>query len=219
MGLSTNRKVKGYLKGIERRAWSAAQAQQKGSRESAFYFGIVSAARERLGTEPTPTNRQTWLYSVLPSMAHGWVFATEQIARNTENWDPPFQFVLPLPEDTKLYDLGKVRTSKTIWYDSVDDLDLALRLLERVATNSRRRDEVVTRLNNAREGFAHLWPRMNWKDSMFGRSLVAQCQYIITTVSTGDPARLQQEQHKAASLLATAKHFSPRWSWSVDNEH
>ena len=218
MGLSTNRKLNRYLKGIERDAWSASQAQPSGSRESAFYFGVMSAARERLGTESKPTNRQTWLYSVLPSMAHGWVFATEQIARNTENWDPRFRFVLPSPEETRLYDLGKVRTSRTIWNDSVDDLDLALRLLEPAPSSSRRRDEVVTRFNNAREGFAHLWPRMSWKDSTFGRSLVAQCHYVVSTIATGDPARLQQEQDKTASLLAAAKRFSPTWSWSVDNE-
>ncbi len=219
MGLFANRRVNSYLKDIDRAAWSAAQAQPKGSPESAFYFGVVSAARQRLGTEPRPTNRQTWLYSVLPSMAHGWVFATEQIVRNTEEWDPAFQFVLPLPPETKLYNRGRLRTSRTIWHDSVDDFDYALRLLGRASSKTGKRDEAVTRLNNAREGFAHLWPRMSWRDSTFGRSLVAQCQHVILTITIGDPARLQQEKDKAASLLATAKRCSPAWSWSVDNEY
>ncbi|MGA3149400.1 MAG: hypothetical protein ABSF33_18295 [Acidimicrobiales bacterium] len=219
MGLFTDRKVNRYLKGVERAAWSAAQAQPKGSPESAFYVGIVSAARQRLGTEPKPTDRQTWLYSVLPSMAHGWVFATEQIARNTEERDPTFQFVLPLPPETKLYNHGTLRTSRTIWHACVDDLEYALRLLGQAPSNSRKRDEAITRLDNAREGFAHLWPRMSWRDSTFGRSLVAQCQHVILTITTDDPARMQQERDRAASLLATAKGFSPTWSWSVDNEY
>ena len=64
--------------------------------------------------------------SVLPSIARGWIFAAEQIARNTERWDPTFQFVLPLPQETMLYDRGEPRTSKTTWNDSVDELSSAL---------------------------------------------------------------------------------------------
>ena len=219
MGLSTNRKVNRYLKGIERAAWSAAQAQPK------RFTRVGVLLRNHLGGQGTTGHR-----------ADSRPIGRPGCTRYSPRWpmagsSPPSRspatrkigihgssFVLPLPEETRLYDLGKVRTSKTIWSDSVDDLDLALRLLEQVPSNSRRRDEVVTRLNNAREGFAHLWPRMSWKDSTFGRSLVAQCQYVISTITTGDPARLQQEQDKAASLLAAAKRFSPRWSWSVDNE-
>ena len=35
-------------------------------------------------------------------------------------------------------------------------------------------------------------------------ALAAQCHYVVSTIATGDPARLQQEQDKTASLLAAA---------------
>jgi hypothetical protein len=218
MRLLAGRKINRYLKDIERDAHSLARAQPKGSREGAFYLGVVLAARQQSGAEAKPTNRQAWLDSVLPSIAHGWIFAAEQMARSTERWDPTFQFVLPLPEETKLYDLGERRTSKTIWNDSIYELDFALVLLDRGPSDFEQRDEVITRLDNAQAGFAHLWTRMTWEDSDVGRSLAAQCRCLILTVAAGDPARLREEQDKAAALLATAKGSSPHWNWSVDND-
>ncbi len=218
MDLFPSRKVRRYLQGIERTARSAVQEQPRNSPESAFYLGIVSAARQRLGTEPVPTNRQAWLDSVLPSLAYGWVFAAEQIARSTERWDPTFHFVMPGPSETRLYETGRVRTSRTLWYDSVDDLDLGLRLLERDPPSSGPRDEVMRRLGSARAGFAHLWPRLHWRESTFGRSLSAQCHQVILSITAGDRSRLQHEREDAISLLARARRFSPTWSWSIDNE-
>ena len=89
-------------------------------------------------------------------------------------------------------------------------------MLGKVGANIGRRDEVITRLDDAQAGFAHLWPRMARGDTDFVRSLAAQCRCLIQALAEGDLGRLHEEEQKAAPLLATAKRYSPNWNWSVD---
>jgi hypothetical protein len=211
MGLRKRYKSGGYVQKINEAAGQGIEAQADGTIEQQFYVGVMVAAQEAQHDRLVPPDRQAWLDNLNRATGYGWLITSALIFDVVKDGAPSTPYRLPpVPTEQQLEELGRPRTSTTIWYESLNGLETAIREVESDWDGilGNKDAQVMTTLEEARKGFVTLVGQGH--DVAVHSDLASACQSLLLAIEQGDLAELQEKMRNALASLMTARAFNPR---------